>query len=255
MWKEEILDSYRMLEIERMTEDKDIHNTMSDKWEFNSDVTKAFDNMLERSIPDYQNMRDLCFQLGKNFVAPKDAIMDLGCSRGEALLPFFVCNGWQNKYIGLEVSEPMIEAARDRFGMITEEVVQILKWDLRQGLPKMPCGLILSVLTLQFVPINYRQKIIDEVYKNLKKDGAFIYVEKVLGETGKTDDILVTEYHNFKRRNGYTQEEVERKRLALEGVLVPITAKMNEYMLERAGFRHVECFWRNLNFAGWVCVK
>jgi tRNA (cmo5U34)-methyltransferase len=56
-------------------------------------------------------------------------------------------------------------------------------------------------------------------------------------------------------RNGYTEAEVERKRLALEGVLVPVTAAWNEDLLFGAGFTSVDCFWRYLNFAGWVAVR
>jgi tRNA (cmo5U34)-methyltransferase len=43
--------------------------------------------------------------------------------------------------------------------------------------------------------------------------------------------------------------------LSLEGVLVPVTAAWNEYLLRSAGFSHVDCFWRWMNFAAWVAVK
>jgi tRNA (cmo5U34)-methyltransferase len=59
----------------------------------------------------------------------------------------------------------------------------------------------------------------------------------------------------MKGQNGYTEEEINSKRIALEGVLVPVTAKWNEQLLRDAGFNQVECFWRNLNFAGWIAIK
>jgi hypothetical protein len=43
--------------------------------------------------------------------------------------------------------------------------------------------------------------------------------------------------------------------MALECVLVPLTAEWTETLLRRCGFRHVDCFWRLWNFAGWVAVK
>ena len=46
-----------------------------------------------------------------------------------------------------------------------------------------------------------------------------------------------------------------RRRVALEGVLVPETASGNERLLRKAGFSDVECFWRWMNFASWVAVK
>jgi DNA (cytosine-5)-methyltransferase 1 len=58
----------------------------------------------------------------------------------------------------------------------------------------------------------------------------------------------------WKAEQGYTHEQIARKRLALEGVLVPVTARWNEELLTAAGFRSVECVWRALNFAAWVAV-
>mgnify|MGYP002682876247 CR=1 FL=1 len=51
------------------------------------------------------------------------------------------------------------------------------------------------------------------------------------------------------------RNEIERKRLSLEGVQVPVTARWNEDMLRSAGFDKIECFWRWMNFAGWVAIK
>ncbi len=31
--------------------------------------------------------------------------------------------------------------------------------------------------------------------------------------------------------------------------------RWNEEILQAAGFRVVECFWRCLNFAGWIAIK
>jgi len=66
------------------------------KWEFNEEVTSCFDEMLERSIPAYSDMRDLCFKIGKNYVKRKTMIVDLGCSTGQAIHPFIQKYGAQN---------------------------------------------------------------------------------------------------------------------------------------------------------------
>jgi hypothetical protein len=67
--------------------------------------------------------------------------------------------------------------------------------------------------------------------------------------------MMVHEYYGMKAQNGYTQEQIERKRLSLEGVLVPVTARWNEEMLAAAGFTQIDCFWRWMNFAGWIAIK
>jgi tRNA (cmo5U34)-methyltransferase len=80
-------------------------------------------------------------------------------------------------------------------------------------------------------------------------------VDKILGNNAHLNSTFVDLYYGMKGRNGYTEEEINSKRIALEGVLVPVTASWNEQLLRDAGFSQVECFWRNLNFAGWIAVK
>ena len=225
-------------------------------WQFDREVTAAFDDMLQRSIPQYNAMRVATFEVGRRFVQPGTAIIDMGCSRGEALVPFVSNFGAANDYIGLEVSEPMIEAAREKFANHPHgDRVTIQSTDLRHEFPGVTSSVVLSVLTLQFTPIEYRQRILRRVFNSLAPGGAFILVEKVLGATSEIDDAFVDLFLAIKKQNGYSEAEIDRKRMSLEGVLVPVTARWNEDLLHEEGFRSVDCFWRHLNFAGWVAVK
>lgn len=222
-------------------------------WAFDSSVTRVFDDMLRRSIPQLDVMRSAVFGIGAQFTQPDTWVIDLGCSRGETLAPFVARFGEDNRYLGVEVSEPMALAARARFA--GNERVVIRQEDLRIRRPVERASVCLSVLTLQFTPIEYRHRIVRDVFKSLLPGGAFILVEKVLGATAELDALLVKEYYDLKRANGYTDEQIDRKRLSLEGVLVPVTARWNEELLVSAGFRHIDAFWRYMNFVGWVAIK
>lgn len=227
------------------------------EWEFDAEVTRVFDDMLRRSIPDYDAMRDTVTDLGLRFAERGKWIVDLGCSRGEALAPFIDALGVQNRYLGLEVSPPMLEASRERFaGWIGNEVVMIRDHDLAElPLPPLPMTLILSVFTLQFIPIEHRQRIVLDAYDRLVPGGALILAEKVVGSTAVMQRTLVEAYHALKQRHGYSLDDIERKRKALENRLVPLSAEWNERLLTSAGFRHVECVWRRLNFAAWLAIR
>jgi len=223
------------------------------RWQFDGDVTAVFDDMLARSIPQYEVMRQAVYDLGAAFVQPDSWIIDLGCSRGEALAPFVDQFSAQNQFLGIEVSEAMYLAARARFA--GDDRVVIRQDDLRQRVPAEPASLTLSVLTLQFTPIEYRQTILQQIYNRLLSGGAFILVEKVLGANALLNQQMVNRYYALKGANGYSPEQIERKRLSLEGVLVPVTAKWNEDLLQGVGFKQIDCFWRWMNFAGWIAVK
>lgn len=228
-----------------------------EKWEFDQNVTEAFDNMLQRSIPQYDVMRDTCYSLACKFIKPQTTILDLGCSRGDALVALVDKYGALNRFVGLEISRPMLAAARQRFhGLISTSVVEIREHDLRTpGLPAQGCSVILSILTIQFVPIEYRLRLLRDVYRALAPSGAFIMVEKVLGNTAEINDFQVEQYHALKAKNGYSENDIKRKQMALEGVLVPVTAQMNEQFLYAAGFTMLDCFWRWMNFVGWLAIK
>lgn len=227
------------------------------QWSFDASVASVFDDMLARSIPQYRVMRDAVTELASVYVQPNTWIVDLGCSRGESLAPLIERFGPANLYLGCDVSEPMLQAARERFEPISESRVCIERRDLRLAneYPDVEASVTLSILTLQFTPIEYRQQIVSRVYKHLCPGGIFIMVEKILGETAELDSRYVERYYAMKAANGYSADDIERKRLSLEGVLVPVTADWNFQLLERAGFSQVGCFWRWMNFAGWLAIK
>jgi len=232
------------------------HTMPTGRWTFDADVARVFDDMLRRSIPQYDVMRETVTAIGARFVQPATAIVDLGCSRGDALDPFVRRFGAHNTFIGVEVSASMVAAARARFAdYVASGVVEIREIDLRHDYPVRPASLTLAVLTLQFVSIEYRAAVLRRAYEATAAGGALVVVEKVIGGTAAIDALLVDAYLGMKAAHGYSVDEIARKRLALEGVLVPLTAAWNEQSLHGAGFAHVECFWRWMNFAGWVAVK
>ena len=225
------------------------------RWKFDENVTRCFDDMLRRSIPDLRGMRTLVASLAMKFAPEGDEearVLDLGTSRGGALravrdvLP-------KADLVGVEVSAPMIDAARQHFK--GDDLAKILELDLRTDYPTGLFDITLSVLTLQFTPIEYRLEILRRAFEATKPGGALIVVEKVIGGSARLDRKMIDIYYEGKSAMGYPREEIERKRLALEGILVPLTASMNEELLSLSGFREIDCFWRWMNFAGWIAVK
>lgn len=224
-------------------------------WQFDASVSECFEDMISRSIPQYEMMRKAVTQIGSQFIEGVEGglVIDLGCSRGGAIQSM-VNRSPDCKYVGVEVSEPMIELARKQFA--DNPNVEIRQADICHQYPsEVNVSLVLANLTIQFTPIEYRQGIIQNIYNSLKPGGAFIFVEKILGESSRIDNIFVAQYLKFKADSGYSQDSINRKKLSLEGVLVPVTDRWNQDLLRDAGFRDIGCFWRFLNFAGWIAIK
>jgi tRNA (cmo5U34)-methyltransferase len=133
--------------------------------------------------------------------------------------------------------------------------MRVLDTDLRETYPHVDASLTLCVLTLIFIPINYRQRILRSIYESTRPGGALILVEKTIGDNGITDRLLVDRYHQFKHAQGYSWAEIAAKAKSMEGVQVPVTARWNEDALRQAGFQTVDRIWQELNFAAWVAVR
>ena len=202
-----------------------------EKWEFNGEVAACFANMLERSIPDYRSMRALTYKLGERFIQPETLIVDVGCSTGLAVEPFVAKYGQSNNFLLVDNAPAMVE---------------YLPFEQKSSL-------VLSVLSMQFMPTSYRPRMLKQIYDGLTDGGALIFVEKILSEN--MDDLMVDLYYEMKRENGYSEEQIMSKRRSLENVLSPLKADWSVDMMRTAGFRQVDMFWRCLNFCGWIAVK
>lgn len=239
-----------------MTSSSLYHVPEKDKWEFDASVMDCFDDMLARSIPQHETMRKAVTDLASSFMLPGGYVVDLGCSRGRQIADFLKVYGASCHYHGIEVSEPMIQSCRDRFK--DHQCVTIHNVDLRKDWIPLPMGsvsVVVSVLTVQFIPIEYRLALLAKVYNSLRPGGAFILVEKLLGGSHSIDTLCTEAYYNLKNENGYSLFQIERKRLKLEGVLVPMTADWNADLLKKSGFQQVDTFWLWMNFAGMIAIK
>lgn len=231
-------------------------NTGQRSWVFDAEVSAVYDDMLQRSIPDYVGMRQAVTALACRFARPATTILDLGCAQGGAIAPILTRLGGAVRFLGVDTSVPMLDEARLRFHeSLTAGLVDFATCDLRSDYPHVEASVTLAILTLQFVPLEHRQRLMQQVFDHTVQGGVCIMVEKVLGATAQLDEVMVENYYASKAANGYSQEQIQAKRHALEGILVPLTARWNEDLLRDAGFTAIDCFWRWMNFAGWIGVK
>lgn len=248
-------------EYNRSTGEEQVHDNVipNGKWEFDSKVASCFSDMLSRSIPGYQAMRKVILDVGSEFIkldGKQHFVVDIGCSNGLSIEPFINRFGAHIRCFLTDVSEPMLEQARIKYkNLIDCGIVNVDNIDIVENYPNCIAELTLCILTLQFTAPESRQQILKKIYNHTRQDGALFLVEKVQGSDAEMDDMLTTLYYNTKRTKGYTDTQIYTKRKSLTGELVPLKAEWNEQLLREAGFAHVECVWRHLNFMGWVAVK
>lgn len=226
------------------------------KWRFNEDVAKVFTDMLERSIPNYETMRQLTYLLARNFIVNGTCIVDMGCSNGLSAEKI-MSHVNDCKIFLFDKSEPMLTECRKKYQsqldtghLFIENRDAVDDWGLDNR-----CSLIQSILTLQFIPKDKREEVINHVYNSLLPGGAFFLVEKVKCSGDTLEKVVSSEYYEMKHSHAYTEEQIAEKRKSLKGVLEPLQVWQNFSILRKAGFTEVETYWRYLNFVGILAVK
>lgn len=228
-------------------------------FEFNAEVAAVFDDMLERSIPFYREQQAAVQDVAHKYYVPKTRVYDLGCSTATTLIGLGRRLGEEARLIGYDSSEPMLQRARQNveqagLGDRIELTCGDLNGDLAQ-LPLSRASVVTVCWTLQFIRPLRRDALVRWIHQGLVQGGAVIVTEKVLTGDGDLNRHFIELYYDFKRRNGYSTEEVLKKREALENVLVPYRIEENLELFRRNGFAVAEPFFQWFNFAAFLCVK
>ena len=223
---------------------------------FDSATARVFDDMACRSVPFYREIQRMVGEMAAEFAVEHTNLYDLGCSTGTTLIELDKVIGPNVRFIGVDNSEAMLEKARVKLAEYNVAHHYKLRLaDLHQEIAIENASVVILLLTLQFVRPLHRARVIQAISRGLNDQGCLLVVEKVAITDTTLNRLFVKHHHAMKRRNGYSEMEIARKREALENVLIPYRMEENRELLLESGFRSCEEFFRWYNFAGFVAVK
>jgi len=217
---------------------------------FDERVAAVFSDMLKRSVPGYGTIISLIAVLAKKYIQKNTAVYDLGCSLG-AVSFAIAQNVADCRILGFDVSEPMIEKAKNlaretqnesRVSFFCEDITKINFEN---------ASFVVLNLTLQFINPEERPALLKKIYGSLVENGVLILTEKVSGGNELFSDV----YYDFKRANGYDENEISKKRAALENVLIADSEEIHIVRLKNAGFEQVLRWFQALNFCSYIARK
>lgn len=230
--------------------------TKASDFKFSSKVAGVFDDMVNRSVPYYEEMQRMLAELVADHATAGSKIYDLGCSTGNTMIHMNEKVDEAIPFIGVDDSKDMLDKCRNKllqFDM--KRPFELVVADLNKDVQVENASVVVLCLTLQFVrPIN-RERLIRQVYEGLNRDGALIVIEKILAEDSRFNRDFIKYYYDMKRRHHYSEMEIAQKREALENVLIPYKLSENITLLRDAGFEHCEVFFKWYNFAGFIAKK
>ena len=225
-------------------------------FKFGEKVANVFDDMVNRSVPFYEEMQRMMGEIAADRVKPGTDVYDLGCSTGTTMIYMNEQVDPSIRFIGVDDSPEMLAKCKTKL----EKVGFTRPYDLRvadlgSNVEINNASVVILCLTLQFVRPIHRERLLKKIVDGLIPGGILILVEKILAEESDYNRDFIKYYYNMKRRHHYSEMEIAQKREALENVLIPYKLSENILMLKEAGFGHCEVFFKWYNFSGLIAEK
>ena len=221
---------------------------------------EGFDDHIEHSIRGYTNLLDDIVSLSRNFVEDETNVIDIGCSTGKLTEAFVKSNQQLYKYanyIGIELAPSFFNELDERHERMKNEyywaIFDFQKKDVRCYKFE-NCSLVTSIFTLQFMPRKDRFDVLQNIYNGLNFGGAFIFAEKTVCDDSRLQEMITFNFYDYKRKH-FEASDILEKEKTLRNMLKPNTWKELEGMLQCAGFKTAQPFWRNHMFVGAIAIK
>ncbi len=223
---------------------------------FDEKTAAVFDDMVNRSVPYYEEMQRMTGEVAIDFAVSGTNLVDIGCATGTTLFYLDKLIEPGVRFVGLDDSHEMLDKAKQKIETShSGREFELQQVDIHQGMEIENASVVTLILTLQFVRPLYRERIIQKIFDGMNDQGILIIFEKIIINDSFFNRLFIKYYYEMKKRKGYSEVEISKKREALENVLIPYRPEENMTLLSKAGFSHIEEIFRWYNFTGIIAVK
>ncbi len=219
---------------------------------FDNNVASVFEDMVKRSVPGYEFLIENIGVLAKKFYQNETNIYDLGSSLCAcSLAVLYKIKKIEGFIYAVDSSQAMINLCKKN---IKKKEIKFVNSDI-YDVDIINSSVVIINLTLQFIELSKRTKLLKKIFTQLNKGGVIIITEKILLDK-VSDDIFFKNFHDFfKENNGYSKEEIDRKKIALSKTMLIETEKKHESRFSYIGCKNFYQWFKCYNFVSWVLIK
>ena len=117
---------------------------------FDATVAAAFDDMVSRSVPFYDEMQRMVVALATDFCEPGSRVYDLGCSTATTLALLDRTVHPEVRFVGIDNSAEMLAKGRTKLDKVApSRHVDLICQDMHEGLQIEDASVVMLILTLQ----------------------------------------------------------------------------------------------------------
>jgi len=181
---------------------------------------------------------------------PDDArVLVLGAGGGLELKAFAQAQpGWT--FDGVDPAAEMLKLAEWTLGPLAARV------RLHQGYiddaPEGPFDAATCLLTLHFVALEARRRLLAEVRRRLKPGAPFVVAHLSFSQGEGERALWLSRYAAFAVASGMASEQMANASAAIDARLTILPPEEDEAILHEAGFSNISLFYAGFTFRGWV---
>ncbi len=226
-----------------------------------TELTEKYLSGVRGAIPLAKEQIELILRIIDGCNIKVERIMDLGC--GDGILAASILQQYANtEAVLLDISEPMIQAARNKLAKYSENLDFVLfdfgesRWT-EMVKTKGLFSIIISGFSIHHQTDKKKMEIYSDIFKLLMPGGLFLNLDQVSSSTDRVsflfDDYFIDSLYNMYDRNGIgkTRQEVAEEWYNREDIgvnkLAPVE-KQCEWLRE-IGFGDVDCYFKVFEIA------
>ena len=223
---------------------------------FDETVSKVFDDMVDRSVPGYRTLIANLGPIAANFIRENTNCYDLGCSHGAAAISLYRHLPHKNVTIhAVDNAQAMIEQCEQLIKEAEADDVIHTHISNIQDITVVNASIVILNLTLQFIPIDQRSIVLENIFNGLVKGGVCVLTEKIIMPDAYSESLFEELHANFKSANDYSDLEISQKRKSLENVLIRETLDIHTIRLRSVGFTTIIPWFQCFNFVSLLAIK
>jgi tRNA (cmo5U34)-methyltransferase len=218
-------------------------------------AAQRYTRVQSEMVPGRSEVLSLIAKLAAAYPSTRPSFLDLGCGHGDVTAEILKVAP-EASVTMVDFSGEMLRRAGERF--VNDDRVSILEEDLNSGIPgalaESRFDAVVSCFALHHIELENRVMLYRQIRGVLRPDGLFINGDRFLGESPaigawEFDKWVVWMTARAKERFGITKTSAEIRQRQLE-MDVKLGDKPGSIWamrddLEKAGFAHIDCLYKN----------
>ncbi len=207
-------------------------------------------DMPKRIVPGFEDMQRLAMLLLAEKVPKDGRVLVVGAGGGLELKVFSTAHpGWS--FDGVDPSVPMLKLAEQRLGSAMGDRIRLHEGEVNIA-PDGPFDAATCILTMHFVEVERRRRMLREIHRRLKPNAPFVVAHLSFAQNNGARAKWLSRYASFAISSGVEPDKAHRARTAIDSQLTILSPDDEEAMLLDAGFSDIDMFFAGFAFRGWV---